>query len=75
MTCDDLLRRLTEYEDGVLPGDLCGLLEAHLRDCAPCADLRHDLELLSGLCREAPAPCMPEALRQRLRALLRSGSG
>jgi hypothetical protein len=23
MTCDELLRRLTEYEDGVLPDDVC----------------------------------------------------
>jgi hypothetical protein len=75
VSCDDLLRRLTEYEDGVLPADLCGMLEAHLRDCVPCAELRRDLELLSGMCREGPQPAMPEELRQRLRALIRSGSG
>lgn len=70
MSCDDLLRRLTEYEDGVLPEDLCGVLEEHLRDCAPCAELRRDLEALSALCRQGPQPAMPEGLRDRLRALL-----
>ena len=72
MSCDELLRRLTEYEDGVLPPDLCGMLETHLRDCVPCAELRRDLELLSGMCRQAPRPPMPEGLRQKLRALLQS---
>ena len=71
MTCHELLRRLAEYEDGVLPGDLCAALETHLKDCIPCAELRRDLGLLSGLCRQAPRPAMPESLRLRLRALLR----
>jgi hypothetical protein len=72
VSCDELLRRLTEYEDGVLPKDLCGMLEAHLRDCVPCAELRRDLELLSGMCRQAPRPEMPSGLREKLWALLRS---
>jgi anti-sigma factor RsiW len=73
MSCDDLLRRLTEYEDGVLPPDFCRILEAHLRDCPPCAELRRDLEALSTLCRQGvERPAMPEDLRRRLRALLKA---
>ena len=70
MRCDDLLRKLAEYEDGVLRQELCAALEAHLEDCVPCAELRRDLGLLSGLCRQAPRPAMPEGLRLRLLALL-----
>ena len=71
MKCNELLRKLAEYEDGVLPAELCAALETHLADCIPCAELRRDLGLLSGLCRQAPRPPMPEGLRRRLRALLR----
>ena len=70
MKCNDLLRRLAEYEDGVLPQELCAALEAHLADCVPCTELRRDLGLLSGLCRKALRPAMPEGLRLRLLALL-----
>jgi anti-sigma factor RsiW len=71
MRCNDLLRKLAEYEDGLLPADLCATLESHLADCIPCAELRRDLRLLSGLCRQASRPPMPEGLRLRLLALLR----
>ena len=70
MSCDELVRHLAEYEDGVLSEDLCGLLERHFRDCAPCAELRWDLEALQALCRQGPSPAMPEGLRGRLRGLL-----
>jgi anti-sigma factor RsiW len=73
MSCDDLLRKLVEFEDGVLPQDLCAALEAHLKECGSCAELQRDLGLLSGLCRQAPRPSMPEGLRLRLLALLRRG--
>jgi anti-sigma factor (TIGR02949 family) len=66
MTCDELLRRLTEYEDGVLPDDVCRELQRHLADCEPCHDLRHDLEALSRICRSCAAPRMPDDVRRRL---------
>jgi hypothetical protein len=70
MKCDDLLRRLTEYEDGVLPAELCRALEQHFGDCPPCEELRRDLLLLKRLCEKTPREPMPEALRERLRGLL-----
>jgi len=73
MSCDELLRKLAEYDDGVLPPDLCAALEAHLASCIPCGELRRDLRLLSGLCRQVPRPAMPQSLRLRLSALLRRG--
>jgi anti-sigma factor (TIGR02949 family) len=75
MSCDELLRRLTEYEDGVLPADFCQALEIHMRDCPPCAELRRDLQTLSALCRQGvKQPAMPQALRDRLRGYLRDNS-
>jgi hypothetical protein len=70
MSCNELLRRLTEYEDGVLPPELCRALEEHFLDCIPCEELRRDLLQLKVLCRQAPRSPMPEDLRKRLRALL-----
>lgn len=70
MTCEELLRRLAEWEDGILPADLCRALQGHLADCPPCAELRDDLRQLSSMCRQGPRPEMPEALRSRLRRLL-----
>jgi RNA polymerase sigma-70 factor (ECF subfamily) len=66
MTCDDLLRRLTEYEDGVLPGDLCEELQRHLEGCEACQSLRRDLEALSRICRSCAPPRMPDDVRRRL---------
>ncbi|MCG6920038.1 MAG: zf-HC2 domain-containing protein [Acidobacteriota bacterium] len=66
MTCDELLRQLTEYEDGVLPGDVCEELQRHLAECEPCQALKGDLEALARICRSCAAPKMPEDVRRRL---------
>ena len=74
MRCEDFVRRLTEYGDEALPGELCGEIERHLRECAPCDEVRRDLEDLRRLCRQAAAagpPRIPVELRTRLEALLR----
>ena len=66
MSCDELLRRLAEYEDGVLDAGLCRVVEEHLRDCDACAGLRQDFETLSRLCRSCSPPRLPDAIRQRI---------
>lgn len=73
MTCDELLERLTDYQESVLPAELCRELEAHLRDCDDCKALERDLEDLRRLCRDCPTPRLPEALRRRMEALLGRG--
>jgi hypothetical protein len=70
VSCDELLRQLVAWEDGVLPEDFCRHLEQHLRDCPPCADLQADLRRLSSLCRKVPRPEMPKELREKLRSIL-----
>jgi len=66
MTCDELLRTLTEYEEGVLPRDLCEELQGHLERCGACQDLKEDLEALARICRTCSPPKMPEDVRRRL---------
>jgi len=70
MNCGDLLRLLTEYEEGTLPTPLCVEVARHLSECAPCEELRHELHELTRLCRES-TPRLPEALRRRIEDLLR----
>ena len=72
MNCEDLLRQLTEYSDGVLDKPLCAEIERHLRDCPSCAELRRDLEDLARLCHECDAPKLPDDVRKRIEARLRA---
>ena len=71
MNCADLLRKLTDYDEGSLPGTLCAEIERHLRDCQPCGELRRDLEDLARLCRASETPRLPEDVRRRIEQRLR----
>ena len=73
MTCDELLRRLTDFGDGALPESLCEELREHMTGCGSCADLQADLAALSRLCHECPPPRLPEDVRRRLEERLASG--
>jgi anti-sigma factor (TIGR02949 family) len=66
MNCDELLRRLTEYEDGVLPDAVCEELQRHLAGCDPCQSLKGDLEALARICSSCTPTRMPEDVRRRL---------
>ena len=66
MTCDELLQQLTEYEEGILPDDVCEELQRHLAECEPCQGLKGDLEALARICRSCAPPKMPEDMRRRL---------
>lgn len=73
MSCEELLRRLTDYAEGSLDAGLCSELQRHLADCAPCSELQQDLQDLARLCRECDAPRLPDSLRRRLQARLSAG--
>ncbi len=66
MRCEELLLQLTEYEDGVLPDDVCEELQRHLADCEACQGLKEDLKALARICRSCAPPRMPEDVRRRL---------
>jgi RNA polymerase sigma-70 factor (ECF subfamily) len=71
VNCDELLRLLTEYEEGNLGARLCEEVERHLQGCAPCDKLRAELQELSRLCHDSGPPRLPPELRQRIEKLLR----
>ena len=73
MTCDELLRRLTDFGDGALPESLCEELREHMTGCDSCAELQADLAALARLCHECPSPRLPEDVRRRLEERLSSG--
>jgi hypothetical protein len=70
MTCDELYRRLTDHEEGVLDGDVCAEVERHLAECRSCSEIRQDLRDLSRLCREQAAVRLPEGVRRRIEGLI-----
>ena len=70
MNCDELLLRLTEYEEGVLPEDVCEAILRHLGGCEPCQGLKDDLEALARICHSCAPARMPEDVRRRLAARL-----
>lgn len=73
MNCAQLYERLTDLEDGTLPGDVCEELNRHLAECAACTLVRQDLQDLARLCRESSGPTtMPEELRGRILQMLGS---
>jgi hypothetical protein len=72
VNCDELLKQLTDYGEGVLPADLCREIQRHLQECRPCGELRQDLLDLARLCREMPAPRLPDPVRKRIQALLQN---
>ena len=41
--CQQVFERLSEYIDGELPEDLCGVLAEHIEDCAPCVEFVESL--------------------------------
>ena len=72
MKCDELYGRLTDHADGVLDAGDCAAVEQHLRECESSGALRRDLEDLARLCRESPRPRLPDEVRRRIEALLRT---
>jgi anti-sigma factor RsiW len=70
MTCDELYRRLTDHEEGVLDADVCAEVERHLATCSTCPEIRQDLRDLSRLCREQTSPRLPEGVRRRIEGLI-----
>jgi hypothetical protein len=72
MTCDELYRRLTDHEEGVLDADVCEEVERHLAECRSCNEIRRDLQDLSRLCREQASVELPVGVRRRIEGLLSS---
>jgi mycothiol system anti-sigma-R factor len=70
MTCREAIDTLVEYLDDELTPEALGRLEAHLDVCAPCRAYLATYQKTKDLAARLNRVDMPEALKDRLRALL-----
>jgi anti-sigma factor RsiW len=70
--CKDAIDLLRSYLDGEMPAETKAHLEQHLGDCTPCEEFLKTYRATPGLCREALASKMPEALSRGLTDFLRA---
>ncbi len=75
--CESVLRAVSAYLDGELPGTQCEVIEKHCAGCPSCSDVVQELRQTIGLCRSAATVPIPAAVRERaqasIAALLKSG--
>lgn len=70
--CLKILRRLSEYLDDELPGNLCREIRKHLGACPRCEIFLTSLRQTVHLCRHAPTrPLSPAAKTSLRRQILR----
>ena len=66
-SCQELLASIGEYVEGDASQQLCREIERHLADCQNCRVVVDSLRKTVSLYQAAaPAPDMPDAVRQRL---------
>jgi anti-sigma factor RsiW len=69
--CRRILMVVSAYLDGDLDAAACAEIEAHCRQCERCAETIAGLRETVGLCRQAGAMPVPDAIRERARASVR----
>ena len=69
--CQDVLAGISAYLDGDLEATACEAIERHCQTCDRCAAVVSGLRETVGLCRQAAAAPLPEAVRQRARESVR----
>lgn len=69
-TCRRYLASLGDYIEGTLNEDLCDELEAHMAICEDCRIVVNTLSRTIMLYRKMPSPELPNAVKDRLFAVL-----
>jgi anti-sigma factor RsiW len=69
--CQSILSGISAYLDGELDTTACDAIERHCQVCPRCAALVAGLRETVGLCRQAAAVELPEAVRARARDSVR----
>lgn len=69
-TCRRYLASLGDYIEGTLNEDLCDELEAHMAVCEDCRIVVNTLARTIMLYRQMPSPELPNAVKERLFAVL-----
>jgi predicted anti-sigma-YlaC factor YlaD len=70
VTCQEAIALMGDYLELVLTAETLAELEAHLRDCAPCAAYLSTYRRTAELTRAATPTEMPAEMRARLREFL-----
>ena len=70
-TCKDVLANISGYLDGELDATDCEAIEQHCQHCPSCTAIVSGLRETVGLCRQAGAVPLPDAVRQRARERVR----
>jgi len=68
--CKTILASISGYLDGELETTACEAIERHCQGCPSCSALVSGLRETVGLCRQAAAVPLPEAVRQRARKIV-----
>ena len=69
--CEKMLAAVSAYLDGDLDASACEAIEQHCQRCEPCAVLVTGLRESVGLCHQAGAAPLPDAVRERAQASVR----
>lgn len=69
-SCRRYLESLGDYIEGTLNEELCNELEAHMAICENCRIVVNTLARTIMLYRKMPSPELPNAVRERLFAVL-----
>jgi RNA polymerase sigma-70 factor (ECF subfamily) len=70
-SCPDVLALLSRHlEDDINP-ERCAEMEKHLEGCHRCRGACESLKRTLALCRSAPAPEVPEDVKESVRQALR----
>jgi anti-sigma factor (TIGR02949 family) len=74
LTCEQMFRKLDDYLDRELSAEEADLVRAHLAECEVCAaEYQFERTILDEVRAKLRRIALPEGLRERLLARLRSG--
>ena len=65
--CAAILANISAFLEGELDQTQCAAIEAHCAECQRCAPVVEGLRQTIGLCRDAGAAPLPDAVRARAR--------
>jgi Putative zinc-finger len=72
MTCEELLKALNDYVDGVELTEICEEFSQHLAGCNPCQVVVDNIRQTVSLYRAGQPYEMPMSFEERLQQKLRS---
>jgi anti-sigma factor RsiW len=75
MTCDEIVRLVTDHLEGALDPATAARFEAHLAGCDACAEYVRQMRATIGALSTLPSPGVEDDARARLVAAFRAARG